>query len=529
MKSNKVSKIVTIILLAAIVVATVLVFAIPPLITEKYDKTLTIYNWADYMDLSILDEFAEYYEETTGDSIKVVYSNFDTNETMLTEIIKGDSKIDLMCPSEYAIQKLLVNNSIQKLDWSHLPDDVENYSGNINAEIRDKIDGVFSNIAVGDTEVNMNDYFIPYMWGTLGILYNTNYVTAEQVAEAGYGILWNKTGIEELNGKILVKDSIRDIYVAAVMYLYEENLLPEQCKGMTVEELINSTDSDLVKAVEKVLQEEREVIKGYEVDFGKDDMVNEIAYVDLAWSGDAMYAIEEATDDEGNSFLDYYVPESGGNIWFDGWVIPKENDDYTPNYKEAYMFLNYLCRPDIAMRNVIEIGYAGAEDPAIYTPLLEDETYMDLLLTPETFELGEDGELDLTWNKTWERLDDEFAEDDNYYALSGLISLLECYEIVDSETGEKDADEITEFIGEGFFDDERRYAVISNPSLGMMRDFGDKNEGIVEMWESVKSSSESDNWVILGIIIGVLGLAAAGVIILLAVKYRKQPKPRKAE
>ena len=107
MLDSKKSKIISLVLLGVIVVASILVFVIPPLLTEKFDEELIIYNWADYMDLTILDDFAVYYEEKTGKSLKITYTNFDTNETMLTEIIRGDSNIDLICPSEYAIEKLL--------------------------------------------------------------------------------------------------------------------------------------------------------------------------------------------------------------------------------------------------------------------------------------------------------------------------------------------------------------------------------------------------------------------------------------
>lgn len=511
--NNKSSKIITIVMLCAIVTVTVLAFVIPPLLTEQYDEELVIYNWADYMDLTILDDFAEYYEELTGNSINIVYSNFDTNETMLTEVIKGDSKIDIMCPSEYAIQKLLRYDRIEKLDWSYVTDAGEElYAGNVNSDILSKIDSVYSDITIGDSAGQMNDYFIPYMWGTLGILYNTNYLTEEEVAEAGWGIFWNTLEREDLEGKILVKDSIRDTYVCAVMYLKEQDLLPAKYAEMSIETLISCTDAELVYLAEEALKDQRSHLKGYEVDFGKDDMVNEIAYVDLAWSGDAMYAIEEAVDEDGNSYLDYYVPESGGNIWFDGWVIPKADDYYTPNYRAAYLFLNYLCRPDIAMLNTIEIGYSASIDNAIYTTLLENEDYMSL------FTAG-------TWEQSYEMLDEMYSEDDNYYALLGMITLLECYEVdIDSES-------IEIFCNEDFFGDTRRYADINSDNLGMMQDFGKINESdnelVVEMWERVKAYGESANWVILGILIGILagviGLAVGFVVFW----FKKQPTSKK--
>ncbi len=482
MKANNKSKIISIVLLVAILVATVLVFLIPPLITEKYDDTLIIYNWADYMDLSVLDDFAEYYEEKTHRTIKLVYTNFDTNETMLTEIIKGDSNIDIICPSEYAIEKLLRSSVLEKLDFS----EVEQYdhlyiNDNVNQDILDKINSVFVDIPTNDGPANMADYFLPYMWGTLGILYNTNYITEEQVAEAGWGLLWNSTNIPAIEGKILVKDSIRDTYAAAVLYLQSINALPDGYEDFTPEQLINCTDKVLADAAEEILKSEKPHLKGYEVDFGKDDMVTGIALVDLAWSGDAMYAIEEATDDDGNSYLDYYIPESGSNIWFDGWVMPKT----AKNKFAAKMFINFLCRPDIAMRNTMEIGYSAA---------IDNDAYF---------------------------VDDE--DDPNYeYAQEALSIILETYEI-DADDEEAVAEFYEEFFGDG-----RRYPDIAGSEhLGMMKDFGSSNERIVEMWERVKAYGETGNWAILGVIIGIIALATAIVVGLIVWKFKKPPKARK--
>lgn len=514
MKTNKYGKTITIILLCAIICVTVLVFVLPPLFTKKYDEELVIYNWADYMDLSVLDDFADYYEEITGNSLKIVYSNFDTNETMLTEVIKGDSKIDIMCPSEYAIQKLMKYDCLEKLDWQYVIDAGEElYLDNIRNDIRGKIDSIFSNVAIGDSYGKMNDYFVPYMWGTLGVLYNTNYLTREEVEKAGWGIFWNNLAKKELEGKILVKDSIRDTYVCALLYLKEEGLLPEKYAFMHVEELITNTDKELVNLAEKVLQEQRKHLKGYEVDFGKDDMVNGIAYVNLAWSGDATYAIEEAMDEEGNSYLDYYIPESGSNIWFDGWIIPKADKDYTPNYRAAYLFMNYLNRPDIAMYNTIEIGYASAIDNSIYANLLDNEKYLNLFNAE-------------SWEASYEILENQYDDDENYYALAGIIALLECYEV------ENDIESIKTFCNDEFFGDIRRYADFED-SLGMMQDFAkireSDNERVVEMWERVKAYGEKDNWIILGILIGILALLAFAVIGFVIYHFKKSPKPKKVE
>ena len=264
----------------------------------------------------------------------------------------------------------------------------------------------------------MSDYFVPYMWGTLGILYNTDYVT-EADLEKGYGLLWNEAGNPDIDSKILMKDSIRDSYVAAVMYLKEEGRLPAGYENIPVQKLINTVD------------EQADVLKGYEVDFGKAQMTSERAYVDLAWSGDALWAMEDADN------LNYFVPESGGNVWFDGWCLLKSSQ----NPSAAYMFIEYLCRPDIAMRNAMAIGYTSGVSKAA---LMADEDAISILTENE-------------------------------------------YDV------------------EEYFGDELRYPEISADNLGVMKDFGANNSATIEMWERVKSSKQNSMWILWVAIAAVVG------------------------
>ena len=198
---------------------------------EEPDETLVIYNWGDYIDEDIEEEFEEYYESVTGKKLDIVYSTFETNEIMLTTVEKGEEVIDLVCPSEYAIQKLMEGGYLQKLDYSK----ISTYQ-NVESDIYDKVNEVFTHInvpGVGEDE-RMADYFVPYMWGTLGILYNADVVTEADLAE-GYGLLWNSALNPELSEKILMKDSIRDSYVAAVMRLKELDRLPAGYETLSVQ------------------------------------------------------------------------------------------------------------------------------------------------------------------------------------------------------------------------------------------------------------------------------------------------------
>lgn len=449
---------------------------------SKDGDELVVYNWEDYIDLDILDEFCEYYEDVTGRPLSITYSTFDTNETMMTKILKGDANVDLICPSEYAIQKLLVagclvdaKNLYGKLNANYggeygdfLPnltsiynylDDMESVDKMENCAVEPsvlkKIVDTFSSIKAADGNTYaMPNYMVPYMWGTLGILYNRNYISPEEVEEYGWGVLWNVQENEDIENMILMKDSVRDTYAAALYYMYQYDLLPEQCKSLSIQELMDCTDKELFDAAERVLTEQRDHISGYEVDFGKDDMINEIVYVDFAWSGDALWAIEESDYDEETEeyMLDYYAPECCTNVWYDGWAIPT----CVNNKLAAMMFIDYMCNPDCAIRNSMEIGYTSAANKNI---LRSNDDVLAIL---------EENEYDP---------EDDFSE---------------------------------------FFDDERRYPNIEDEDvyakLGVMKDFGDNTEVLVQMWQRAKSGSTVD-YNLFYIILAVVGIILLALLI----------------
>lgn len=409
---------------------------------EEPEETLVIYNWGDYIDEDIEEEFEEYYESVTGKKLDVVYSTFETNEIMLTTVEKGEEIIDLVCPSEYAIQKLMEGGYLQKIDSTK----IASYA-NVDSAIYDKVEEVFTDINVPGVGANesMVDYFVPYMWGTLGILYNADVVTEEDLSK-GYGLLWNANNNPELEGKILMKDSIRDSYVAAVMQLKELDRLPDGYENLSVQALINTVDDTLLQAVEQILLEQSDALKGYEVDFGKAQMTSGRAYVDLAWSGDALWAMEDGDN------LDYFVPEIGGNIWFDGWAILKN----AQNVRASYMFIDYICRPEIAIRNAMAIGYTSA------------------------------------------------------LSKSAMLGSEEALAIVEEN----------EYEVEEYFNDELRYPdIASETTLGVMKDFGERNSATIEMWERVKSSKQDNMW-ILWVCIAIVGAGGIGFGIYYLVSHR---------
>lgn len=514
---------------------------------EEEADELVVYNWADYIYDVKLEDFKEYYKKLTGRNINVTYVTFDTNETMLTKILNGDSIVDVMCPSEYAIQKLLEQdlllplnyfsyNADDYLDTGKLNEYVHN-SQNVDANFVQKVDEVFDEVIVngadGQKTVKMSDYFVPYMYGTLGILYNKQYFeelgiyNREILNKANWGILFNNDGSgnilsDGLTGRIYMKDSTRDSYAATIFYLKESGRLD----GLTVQdgenkgklytdlpigELINTVDDQVVALCSEVLKKQKEHLYGYEVDFGKNELIQGIAYVDLAWSGDALYAVEESWDDDycdplleyeegesGGYTLGYYVPHDSGNIWFDGWVVPKT----CRNLDAAKIFINFLNQPDVAALNMMEIGYSSAVDPEIVRNNDECRSILCegyLVYAPEYWDaVDEDGKVlsaeDCDY-ASWEEFEEYFFDycdviDDSNWRYPFVIAQ-------DNEYNRK-------------LDD-----------LGVMRDFGANNHKVVTMWEDVRSTGITA-WALLGWTILVVALVVGVVALCVAVNQRRK-------
>ena len=313
---------------------------------EERNRILKVYNWADYIDEDVLAEFPDWYKEQTGEDIEVIYQTFDINEIMLTKIERGHEDFDVVCPSEYIIERMMKKDMLQPInrDFGNTPDYIPNLAPYIQEELN----------KMSFDERKVTDYAVAYMWGTAGVLYNKGLVTEEEALTCGS--LWDP----KFNNKILMKDSYRDCYGLAIIYANTERL---QKGEVTVEQLMNDNSKDAIVMAEEYLKMMKPNIAGWEADFGKEMMTKGKAWLNFTWSGDAVWAIEEAAAVDVE--LDYVVPIEGSNVWFDGWVIPK----YARNVKAASYFINYMCRPDIALRNMDAIGYVSA----VATPEILEE------------------------------------------------------------------------------------------------------------------------------------------------------------
>ena len=408
---------------------------------------LKVYNWADYIDESLLAEFEEWYYEQTGEKVEVVYQLFDINEIMLAKIERGKEDFDVACPSEYIIERMLKNDLLLPInkDFGSTP----NYLGNVSPFIRD----VFDKIDGGGK--NANDYAVGYMWGTTGFLYNPKYVTREEAST--WSSLWNP----KFNKKLLIKDAFRDVYSPLLIYANQERVKSGE---VTLDELMHDSSDESIAVVEALLKRAKPYVAGWEADFGKEIMTKEKAWLNLSWSGDAVWAIDEAAAVDVE--LDYVVPEEGSIVWFDGWVIPK----YAKNTKAASYFINFMCKPENAIRNMDEIGYVS------------------VIGTPDVME---------------------------YMSESA------------AEAGFEESLDLSYFFGEEGSD------VVINPVLypdksvidrcTMMHDSGPRTAALLEMWSRVKGDN-LNNWMVVVILIAIGCLLVVGII--RKMKKRRQRRRR---
>ncbi len=287
------------------------------------EEVVYVYNWGEYIDESVIPQF----EEETG--IKVVYDTFETNEAMYPIIEQGQAVYDVVCPSDYMIQKMIANDLLAEINFDNIPN--LQYIGQAYMDASQGFDPE-------------NKYSVPYTWGTVGILYNTTMVD-EPITS--WSVLWD----EKYSGEILMQKSVRDAFAVALAY-----------QGHS----INSTNQDEILAARDLLIEQKPLVQAYVIDQVRDKMIGNEAAIGVIYSGEYLYCKEENPD------LAYVVPEEGSCLWFDSWVIPKNAE----NKENAEKFIDFLCRPDIALKNFEYITYATANTGAMEQ--IDEETLNDV-------------------------------------------------------------------------------------------------------------------------------------------------------
>lgn len=325
---------------------------------------LYVYNWGEYIDESVIQDF----EAETG--IHVVYDLFETNEEMYPVIEAGGVAYDVVCPSDYMIQKMVENDLLAEIDFDNIP--------NI-----DQIDPEYMERSKAfDPE---NKYSVPYTWGTVGILYNDKRLEELGVEPPDSWMdLWDP----RLSGEILMQDSVRDAFMCALKPL-----------GYS----LNSTDPGELEEAKKLLIQQKPLVQAYVIDQVRDKMLGEEAAVGVIYSGEMLYLQELA---EGKDFhLEYVIPQEGTNLWIDSWVIPKN----ARNKENAEKWIDFLCRPDIAKRNFEYITYATPNRGAF--ELLDPELQQNKAVFPDWDSLQDaevyqylGDEVDSLYNELWKEV-----------------------------------------------------------------------------------------------------------------------------
>lgn len=346
---------------------------------------LRVCNWEEYIDLGDWDEeelirldngvqilgvhpmyedFADWYYETTGKKVRVEYSCFGTNEDLYNQLTLGDT-YDLVCPSDYMLMKLMAEHMAEPFSERFF--DTEHADNYYVRGVSPYISQVFEENEINGEE--WKKYAACYMWGTTGVLYNPGLMSEAEAST------WSVFDNPKFHRQMTLKDNVRDTYFAALGYLRARELTaeeflsdPDYQKKLT--EVMNDVTPETITEVERLLQHMVGNIYALEVDSGKADMVTGKIAANYQWSGDAVYAMDQAEED--GVTLAYAVPRECSNLWFDGWMMLKKGIGGDPEKKAAAeAFVNFLSRPDNAVRNMYYIGYTsaigGGEDDTVFS------------------------------------------------------------------------------------------------------------------------------------------------------------------
>ena len=283
---------------------------------------------------------------------------------MFPKVETGASSYDIVCPSDYMIQKMIENDLLAEINFDNIP----NAKANIGAQY-------FEQSKEFDPE---NKYSIPYCWGTVGILYNKTMVS-EPIDS--WSVLWD----EQYADNILMQDSVRDAFMVAL-----------KLNGYSM----NSLDEAELQTAKESLIIQKPLVQAYVIDQVRDKMIGGEAAIGVIYSGEAIYTQRENPD------LEYVVPKEGTNVWIDSWVILKD----APNKENAEAFINFMCREDIALMNFEYITYSTPNEAA--RALIEDEEIRNSKIAfptladyenLETYQyLGEAG--DTLYNELWKEV-----------------------------------------------------------------------------------------------------------------------------
>ena len=376
------ARIVTAALLISSVIMTNFIPASAAAETDK-PVVLRVCNWEEYIDQgdwgedevidlesgdifgenSMVADFEDWYYETYGKRVKVEYSTFGTNEDLYNMLTIGDV-YDLVCPSEYMIMKLMADDMVQPLSDEFFDPTVETnyYIKGVSPYIKN----IFETHDING--VTWDRCAAGYMWGITGFVYNPDVVSKEEAST------WKLLENADYKRQVTIKDNVRDAYFAAVGALKSDLLTSDEFKNrpdyaMALQDEMNDVSLETVDNVQEYLQQVKDNLYSFETDSGKADMITGKVVANYQWSGDAVYTMDQAEEDD--YYLNFAAPIESTNIYFDGWVMLKKGISQDPAKQQAAeAFINFVSRPDNAIRDMYYIGYtsviSGGDDERVF-------------------------------------------------------------------------------------------------------------------------------------------------------------------
>lgn len=523
---------------------------------------LKIMNWADYFDETLLEDFENYYFDVTGKKVSVLYETIDKPESMAIKIEKGKESWDLMCPSEAVLERLLKQNLLLPINTSM--ENMPNYNTYVSEYIKERSDAVedsaknaIRKMATADPEKYKDygfdkwdekafdaDYSVAYMWGNFGIMYNIEKIGDSDILNS-WEALWDT---DDFKNQMTMKNGPRETFAIGMIYVYREPLMIlynkyldsndesdldiykafladiYQISGVETSYIIDGKTypvyrgENLIMHVETALVDQKQAGVSYEMDDGKDEMIRGRFAMGMAWNGDAVWAMFES------DLLDFIIPLEGSNFWVDSWVIPK----YTKNQDIAEMFIDFICSPDSAIRNMDYVGYTSAIQgndvlswAVLYGGNFDDPFDVSLFFDNIDFD-GTDA------NGGWFYLFDEDerqiykdSEDiDEYTVLAYIGDDGKYYDFETDELTEKQTGfyEYKVYVEHAFVNSIMYPSKEDLDRCGIMLGYSDYSDEILQMWARVKG-----NKVPLYVII-CLSIVLAGAVFLIIFNIVKNKK-----
>lgn len=483
----------------------------------------------------MMDQFVEYVKETYGMEIDYVYDTFDTNETMYNELMTGKSNYDIICTSDYMLQKLISNDLIQTISDSGEyteSKELESIRSNVSSFLWNIFDGIHPKDLKDNSYIEdkfLSQYSVPYMWGTVGIMYNPEFygykvgldednATEEEIAEndekleeiiedfSSWDVLYKDSEGNDTRytNTFSIKDSVRDVYAVSIVHAFEEEIAElEEEYSVTdpkfneeLNKIFNRCDDETIEIVKKDMLALKDNSFGFEVDSGKTDMVEGKIGANLSWSGDSTWAIQEAAA-TAEKELYFSIPKEGSNIWFDGWCIPKTSQ----NADVARYFIDFMAQPKQAIQNMWSVGYTSSTaSDEMLDYVYECYDVRGEVGGTEAEEEGIPYDISYFFNGN---LSDEYSAIDK-------VAVLEAY---------------SDCVGR---DLSAQYPTQEElPHLCVMDDFGTQNEHVLNMWEHVRTNALPTWAIVLFVIEGLAALSLILYFVFNKTTKRKMVKARK--